>query len=125
MEKISKSDRIWIAIVIIGTVLFCMWCVRNDKEKGTITGEVYLKEGGVSLAGEQVRIYKGSDAYGSCKTVTTNRKGTYKVSLPAGKYTVAVSDDDYNIDFEQTITIKSHKIVRCRDVVGDKTGTEA
>lgn len=41
MEKVSKSDRIWIAIVIVCTALFCMWCVRNDNEKGTITGEVY------------------------------------------------------------------------------------
>lgn len=125
MGKVSKSDRMWIAIVIVSSVLFCAWCVISGKEKGTITGEVYLKEGGVSLAGEQVRIYKGSDSYGSCKTVTTNRKGTYKVSLPAGKYTVAVSDDDYNIDFEQTVTLKSCQTVRCRDIVGDRAGTEA
>lgn len=125
MEPLSKSERIAVAFVIVSSTLFCTWCVMSDNEKGTITGEVYLKEGGISLAGEQVKIYKGSDSYGACKTVTTNRKGTYKVSLPAGKYTVAVDDDDYSIDFEQTVTLKSHKIVRCRDIVGNKAGCES
>lgn len=125
MEPLSKSERIAVAFVIVSSTLFCAWCVISGKEKGTITGEVYLKEGGISLAGEQVRIYKGSDAYGTCKTVTTNRKGIYKVSLPAGKYTVAVSDDDYSIDSEQTITLKSCQTVRCRDVVGDRSGYES
>ena len=125
IAKIDKTDQKRIAIVLICAVLvFCTWLVRSTG-KGVITGEVYLKEGGASLAGEEVKIYKGSDAYGSYKTVVTNRKGTYKASLPAGKYTIAVEDDDYDIDSEQTVTLKSHKTVRCRDIIGDKTGYEA
>lgn len=91
--------------------------ILDDLKKGTITGEAYLKEGGISLAGEKIKICKGSNVY---KTVTTGRNGHYKITLPSGRYTVLLKDKKYSIDFQQRVSLKAGNTVHCKDIVGEK-----
>lgn len=104
--------------LILGSGFLILEELKEEARKGgTITGAVYLNEGGISLAGEKIKICRGSNAY---KTVTTGRNGHYKITIPSGRYTVLLKDEKYSIDFQQKVTLKAGKTVHCKDIVGEK-----
>lgn len=112
---VNFALAIWL---ILGSGILMLEELKEEAKKGgTITGEVYLKEGGISLAGEKIKIYRDSNVY---KTVTTGRNGHYKITLPRGQYTVLLKDEGYSIDFKQRVSLKAGNTVHCKDIVGEK-----
>lgn len=104
--------------LILGSGILILEELKEEARKGgTITGAVYLNEGGISLAGEKIKICRNTKLY---KTVTTGRNGHYKATLPSGRYTVLLNDEKYSIDFQQKVTLKAGKTVHCKDIVGEK-----